>query len=276
VELGKKIDKPQLIGDIVNHYLTHAKGRKAIVFGVNVHHSKAMAQAFNEAGIKASHCDADTPDEERQEAIHDFEQNGGVLCNVGLWSLGVDIPCCDCVVLARPTKSIMLYRQQVGRGTRPFVGKTDLLVLDQSGNVLRHGFCEEEREAVLKPEIVSKQSIKSPTTCLSCYAVFYGSKCPECGNSNEQQMRKLNVKDGELIEVVELTEDQKLVKYVQELKRIRKAKGYKRGWLYWELKRVKGDVVAGRFFKRTPEWMKSKLSSRNTEKSTDTTECVQR
>ena len=145
-----------------------------------------------------------------------------------------------------------------------------------SGNVLRHGFCEEEREAILKPEITSRIAIKSPTTCMSCYAVFYGSKCPECGNENEQQLRKLNVKDGELHEVVELTEDQKLVKYVQELKRQRKAKGYKRGWLYWELKRSHGEQIAGRFFKRTPEWIKSKLSSRNTAESTEPIESVQR
>jgi superfamily II DNA or RNA helicase len=270
VELGKKIDKPQLIGDIVSHYLTHANGRKAIVFGVNVHHSMAIAEAFKDVGIKACHCDADTPDEKRQEAIHEFETEGGILCNVGLWGLGVDIPCCDCVILARPTKSIMLFRQQVGRGTRPFIGKHDLLVLDMSGNVLRHGFCEEEIPAILEPEITSRISIKSPTTCMNCYAVFYGSKCPHCGNDNEHTLRKLNIKDGELHEIKELTEEQKLVKYVQELKRQRKLKGYKRGWIYWELKRTKGEEIAERFFKRTPEWMRSKL----TKKNVDTTECV--
>jgi len=266
-ELGKKLDQSVLIGDLVTQYLKHAQGRKAICYAVNIHHSKAISETFNSAGIKAVHCDADTPDDLRAEAIRAFEDGiTSILTNVGLWSIGVDIPCCDCIILARPTKSLILYRQQIGRGTRPFPGKSDLLVLDHSGNVLRHGFVNEEIEAVLKPQAIVRQVTNNPTTCLKCYAVFYGTTCPNCGNVNTQTLRRLEVKDGELCEIKTLTQDEELIQYVQSLKKVRKQKGYRRGWLWYELKRTRGEDVANRFFKRAPDWVKSKMLSESVSK----------
>lgn len=256
-----------LVGDVVGHYKKLASGRKAVCFAVNIRHSNNLCDAFNSNGIRAIHLDADTPDDKRLEAIERLRMGElNILVNVGIMGLGVDIPCLDCVILARPTRSVNLYIQQIGRATRPYSGKKDFLVLDHAGNILRHGFINEKREAILTTQSVVART-KSPTTCLLCFSVFYGGQCPSCGNVNETQFRTLSVKDGELTEIVKLTEDQKLIRHVQELKKIRKQKGYKRGWLFYELKRTHGEEVANRFCKQTPQWVKNKLTANSLMKS---------
>lgn len=269
VELNNKMDKNNLVGDIVTHFKKFATGRKAVCFGVSIQHSKNLAATFSANGIPAVHCDADSSDAERVQAIEDLRTGKiSVLCNVGIFSLGVDIPFLDCVIMARPTKSAILYIQQVGRGTRPFEGKTDFLVLDHAGNVLRHGFANEYRPAILSPVTRNKEVVAAPITCLNCFAVFATGSCPNCGNSNPEKLRELEVKDGELREIVELTDEQKLLRYVAALKKRRKIGNgttpYKRAWLWHELKRTHGEETANRFFKPMPEWLKKKLFTEKT------------
>jgi len=250
-DLEKAVNKGNLIGDIVAHYKKYASDRKALCFAVTVNHSLQLAKTFNEAGIPARHVDADTLDHERVSALDDLEAGRlKVICNVGVMGLGVDAPPVDCIIMARPTKSEMLYIQQLGRGTRPYPGKKDFLVLDHSGNVLRHGFMEEEREACLKYVEHTKRT-KSLTTCLNCFAVFSGSVCPDCSNSNPIKLRKIDVRDGDLVEMTP-----EMVR--KDIDRTRKEKGYKLGWRYWEARRLYGEETAEKLFPKrfVPEWVK--------------------
>ena len=254
-DLYKKMNP--IIGDLIKHYRSMASDRKAICFAVNINHSKHIAETFTANGIPAIHCDADTPMDKRIEAIEGLKTGKyKILSNVGIFSLGVDIPWADCIIMARPTKSLNLYIQQLGRGTRPNDGKHDFIVLDHSGNTLRHGFIEEEREANLTHE-EKEIKVKSPTTCLSCFAVFYASKCPNCGMSNPVKLRKLEIKDGELVEFKALTPEQELQRKRKAIDSMRKLKKYKLGWRYFEAKRLYGEDIAEQMFpkKVIPAWL---------------------
>jgi len=134
-----------LIEDIAVSYEAHAKGKKMIVFATTVSHSKAISQRLNELGIKSLHVDAKCKG--RNELINEFRYGQySVLCNVGIATEGVDIPEIEAVCLARPTKSLALYLQMVGRGARPFDSKKEYLLLDHSDNFFYHGAPNNEHE----------------------------------------------------------------------------------------------------------------------------------
>ena len=108
-----------LMANLVESYQKYISGKKAIVFAVDIEHSKEIIKRYQEANIPAAHLDATTPKAERKEILQKFK-NGEylVLSNVDIVSEGFDVPDCEAVQLARPTKSLVLYLQQVGRCMR--------------------------------------------------------------------------------------------------------------------------------------------------------------
>lgn len=103
----------------VESYRKHCEGKKGIVFCANVDHSIETAETYQKAGIKAVHVDAKTPSKLRNQIIEDFKNNKiDILCNVGLFTTGFDVPNVDFIQLLRMTKSLSLYLQMVGRGGR--------------------------------------------------------------------------------------------------------------------------------------------------------------
>lgn len=136
-----------LMADLIESYLKFAKGKKTIVFAVDIEHSKSIVDRYIAAGVQAVHIDANTPKIERKEKLNQF-RNGTikVLCNVDIVSEGFDVPDCEAVQLARPTKSLVLYLQQVGRCMRPADGKEFGIVLDNAGLWLEHGLSFIDRE----------------------------------------------------------------------------------------------------------------------------------
>jgi superfamily II DNA or RNA helicase len=112
-------------GDFIESWKTLANGKRTVAFAINVNHSKTICEAYNNAGIKARHIDGETPPEERKTILRLFSAGQiDVLCNVGIVTEGFDLPAIECVQLIRPTKSLSLYLQMVGRGLRPMQGKT--------------------------------------------------------------------------------------------------------------------------------------------------------
>lgn len=146
-ELSQLMNQPRLVGDVVREYVKHAAGRKAVVFAVSVEHSIKLAGAFLDAGIRAVHIDGRASAELRKESLQSVADGRvDVLCNVNLFTEGWDCPAISCVVMARPTASVTLYLQSVGRGMRPSPDKSDLLILDHAGNIERHGAPDGLRE----------------------------------------------------------------------------------------------------------------------------------
>jgi len=116
---------------VVESHKKYAMGRQAIAFTVTVEGAYALAEKFNEAGISASAADAKTKHRDRAGILRDFRtDNIEVLCNVGLYTEGLDVPQASCIHQVRPTKSDGLYVQMIGRSLRIFPGKTDALILD--------------------------------------------------------------------------------------------------------------------------------------------------
>ncbi|MHB1953450.1 MAG: DEAD/DEAH box helicase, partial [Sulfobacillus sp.] len=133
-QLEDLMDRPQIVGDIVDHWKTLAADRQTIVFATGIEHSKHLAAAFVAAGVSAVHIDGTTKAAERDDALVGLSTyRYQVVCNVGIGVEGLDIPVISCVVLARPTKSLTLYLQAAGRGSRPAPDKTDLIILDHAG-----------------------------------------------------------------------------------------------------------------------------------------------
>ena len=115
-----------------------AQGRQTIVYAVGVKHAENLAAVFNDAGFPAAVILGDTPPEIRRELMRQFSDGRlKVLVNVEVTTEGVDLPDAACVVLARPTMSLALYLQMVGRGLRPKPDGGNCLLLNLAGNVER-------------------------------------------------------------------------------------------------------------------------------------------
>jgi len=129
--LARAVDTPARNALAVQGYIDHALGRKALVFCVNVEHAEHMLDAFQKRGIPSALVVGETPREERRQRIAAF-RGGDIQVLVGcmVFTEGFDAPEMSCVIMARPTKSSLVYTQAIGRGTRIAPSKTDMLVLD--------------------------------------------------------------------------------------------------------------------------------------------------
>lgn len=249
-ELSVVADKPSITGDAIKHYNKLCPGKRAIVFCVSVEHSKNVTAQFIASGIQAEHVDGETDKILRDMAMKRFQSGETkVLVNVELFGEGVDVPCIEAVLLLRPTMSLGLYLQQVGRGLRAFPGKGNAYILDHAGNVMRHGLPDDTREWSLKGiDKTKKQSEKSPSVriCPSCFSAQKSGelKCKFCGNEFEIKYRKVDQQQGELQEVdiaqarrVRLVEQGKLTT-LEQLTELGKRRGYRRPhlWAAWVLR----------------------------------------
>jgi DNA repair protein RadD len=210
-ELEAAVNQPRLVGDVVTTWLKHAGGRRTAVFATSIKHSAALGEEFLRAGVAAEHVDADTPQALRDTTFERFRSGQTqVLTNCFLASYGFDLPELSCIVLARPTKSLVLYLQMIGRGLRTAAGKSDCLVLDHSGCVHRHGFAHDERLWTLEGEraLVEREKTASEKretkqlTCPECSCVFAGVRlCPECGYFFAPKGKEVRTLEGELVEI---------------------------------------------------------------------------
>lgn len=210
---GRKTSKimrqATLLGDAVEAWRTHAAGKRTVVFCCDVKHSEAVRDQFLSEGIPAAHIDAKTPDAERHRVVEDFADGKvHVLCNVELLTTGFDLSACvgrdvpvEAVVLLRPTKSLALFLQMVGRGLRP--KPTPAVVIDHGMNFDRHYFPEDEREWSLQgPGKSAKESVvPMPGRCENCQHLIrrpLPGVCPYCGGMIVVESRKIRMTAAEL------------------------------------------------------------------------------
>jgi DNA repair protein RadD len=202
----------ELVADVPRTWLERAGGRRTVVFAVNVAHSVALQAEFAALGVRAEHVDGGTPTLEREAIFRRFSTGQTqVLCNCQIASIGFDLPALDCIQLARPTKSLALYLQMIGRGLRPApeTGKQDCLVLDHSGAVHRHGFAGDERFWTLdghadmeRTKAERERSKGKEISCPACKAVYTGGRqCPECGHYIQPRGKMIETLDGDLVEI---------------------------------------------------------------------------
>lgn len=181
-ELGELMQDEELMADLVDSYHKKAEGKKMIVFAVNIEHSRQIVEEYRRAGISAEHIDANTPKKERERILKRFKEGKIlILSNVDIVSEGFDVPDCEAVQLARPTKSLALYLQQVGRCMRPSPGKAEGLVLDNAGLWLEHGFCQQDRSWTLegKKKRKRRESIEPVVVAIDQEGVIREAHIPQ-------------------------------------------------------------------------------------------------
>jgi superfamily II DNA or RNA helicase len=132
-QLEDAVNNPQRNAVIIASYKEICKDRKTIIFAAGVQHAKDLALSFTQQKIQSQLILGETPYEERVQILQNFK-NGSVpvLINVGVLTEGFDEPSVGAIILARPTKSNLLYTQIVGRGTRIDEGKENCIIVDIS------------------------------------------------------------------------------------------------------------------------------------------------
>jgi superfamily II DNA or RNA helicase len=190
-ELAEAMDKPQLTADVVSTWLKLGENRPTLCFAVNRAHARSLERDFRHAEVACAYVDGDTDRAERDEIRKAFESGDiRVVVNVGVLTTGVDLDV-RCLILARPTKSEMLYVQIIGRGLRAAAGKQDCIILDHSDTTLNLGFVTDIHHEKLSDGSERKASASrrperpapKPKECPSCSHLKPAGvhKCPNCG-----------------------------------------------------------------------------------------------
>ena len=244
-QLSKASRKVELIGDVVSTWLRLGKGRPTLCFAVDCAHAQDIAKAFEAAGVRCGYQDAHTSDLDRADIRRKFH-NGDleVVCNVGTLTTGVDWDV-RCIILARATKSEMLYVQIIGRGLRTAKGKEDCLILDHSGTTERLGFVTDiyydslDDGTMSGPKAGDEREKPLPKKCPKCSAMKPAGvrKCPECGFEPVKQST-VHHHDGELVELSSRRTSKEnrewdwaqKVAFIASLRRMGQDRGYAPGW----------------------------------------------
>lgn len=138
-ELSRAVNNEGRNVAIVQAYRQYADGKKAIAFTVDVEHARVLTEVFQHAGIPAAYVHGGMRKEERKAVLQGLRSGEiRVVCNCNVLTEGFDEPSVEAVILARPTKSLSLFTQMVGRGTRLHPGKEKLILLDVADNTQRH------------------------------------------------------------------------------------------------------------------------------------------
>lgn len=241
VDIEAALEKSGVVGDAIRSFSKYVRpGGTAVAFCASKKHAEATADAFNAAGIPAETLLGEDDGDVRNGKLERLDAGViRVLCTVDVVSEGFDLPSIDAAILLRPTKSLSLYIQQVGRVLRPVFAagfdlmtsagriasiaaslKTRAIVLDHSGNALRHGHPlgnrawsivgeGTEARAAAKTEAGEDISVRQCPTCFGIHMT--APVCPYCGFQHPVDGRVPRWKAGELrkLEADELEDQRK-------------------------------------------------------------------
>ena len=202
-DLAQAADRVQM-GDCLTHYRQHLSGQTAIAFCCSVAHAEAVAALFMAAGIAAASIDGTMSNEQRRDLLQALGTGRiRILTSCALIGEGVDVPSVGGCILLRPTASVALHLQMIGRCLRPQPGKR-AVVLDHVGNTLRLGHHLEPRDWTLDG-IPKRDREQAPSVkvCPSCFAAMASQvkQCDECGHTFAAEARELQQVEGELVEI---------------------------------------------------------------------------
>jgi superfamily II DNA or RNA helicase len=216
--LGQLLARPKLVGDVVSNWLRIANGKRTLCFAVNKAHAAALLDSFRRQGIAAEMLTGQDDEATREEVIGRLEaESTSVIVNCFLMSYGVDIPAVECIVLARPTRSLTMYLQMVGRGMRPAPGKTHCIVIDHGHVVENLGLPQSDFGWTLdNARNVNTEAMKANSrrpvqetarTCPQCAQMWLvsddGHACPSCGWAPAPKSKQIEVQDADLVELAD-------------------------------------------------------------------------
>lgn len=231
----------EFFGSVVDEYMEKAAGKRAVLFASSIEASFNFCEEFAKRGIVAVHIDGKISALDRDIALKKFESGEAqVLSNYGIVSEGFDIPAIEVVILARPTMSLSLYLQMVGRALRMLEGKDFALILDHVGNVELHGFPDDIREWSLEDRPKRESTvINAPKVCPKCY--YHNDRfaryCEGCAEPLTQAKAErgdnIDYVDGKLVEIDKLAlkknkkKEEKECRDIPSLESLGRRRGYK-------------------------------------------------
>ena len=246
-------DKSHMYSGVVEKYKNLANGTKAICFNINVAHSKKVMRSFLNEGIRAEHLDGTMKKSERERILSDFSSGAfDVLCNVDVLTTGYDEWTIETVIVNRATKSLPLWLQMCGRGSRitpaqfqgdsRYLQKEHFNIIDMGGNVFKLGFWEQDRDFSLYHKTSNKESVAPVKECKEkedgCGAIIHASatSCKFCGKIFPKKEKKLL--DSEFIQLEnyqalppELVGKSWGSMSFEDLEKVRNSRGCKQGWI---------------------------------------------
>jgi DNA repair protein RadD len=247
-QLSDAMQKGELTADIVRTWQDKWGKDRTLCYAVDCAHAQSIQERFEQAGVKCGYQDARTSSDERREIKRKFH-NGeySVVTNVGTLTTGTDWDC-RCLILARPTRSKMLFQQIIGRALRTKNDKQFALILDHSSTTANLGFVTDIHWDSLDDGKPQKKSVAEkkeplPKECSECaYLKPPRTKvCPNCGHESKIQSDIIE-QDGELVEWIpgkrakekrrkldEFTEQERAT-FLSELKAYGIQHDYKPGW----------------------------------------------
>lgn len=218
-QLSRAAMDADIMGEIYSAWSDYAPGKRTVCFCVDVEHSQAICSIYQQQGISAAHLDGTTPTQERRAILKAFA-NGEitVLTNCGIISEGLDIPGIEAVQILRPTKSVSLYLQQIGRALRPASGKDYAIILDHTKNWITHGLPDDEREWSLDGAVKRK-----------------ARKLERTASGEVREVREIvHHREATLTEIKRGVVNPSLVARLQDLFAIQKSRGYKAAWVAYK------------------------------------------
>lgn len=273
-ELAAVMSKSVITGDALSHYRTYLDGRPAIAFCCSIQHAESVAAQFRSGGYRAASVDGTMDRSERRDRIASIGDGRlNVLTSCELISEGVDVPVVAGAILLRPTKSVAMFLQQVGRTLRVKPDGGRAVILDHVGNVNRHGLPDAVRTWTLDDRKKKDQS-EPIAVCKSCYRAFPAlpgwkadAECSEaeppadCIMEAQAERKLIETADGELTEIEaspdwaqglsltgakgeEWTRLFRMANTQERLQEIATARGYKPGWVWrmMEMRRGRAEV----------------------------------
>ena len=261
--LGDLMRDKSLVGNLLGHWLQLADKypkpdgtiglvegprRRTLIFATTIQHSRDICEVFEKAGVRIAHLDGKTPEDERRriiKALGDGTLEAVSNCNVLLE--GTDIPSAKCVVHARPTQSLVLWRQSVGRILRPWHPGCPLgcvahpsvapLLLDHAGNINNPflGFPHDDLHWDLKERAYRIEKKAKLKLCKGCFAYVAPSRmlCPYCNYEfkpeDEPKEEKVKESEEQLVRRATSTEDMRR-SFFDGMVQLARQKGYKPGY----------------------------------------------
>ena len=254
-DLELAVKAKEVFSGIFEDFNKHDEGKPALGFCVSIAHAKAMSEYFTGRGVPADYIDHTKPLPERK-LIFDKLKSGKIriIFNVETLTTGFDFPAIEMILLCRPTRSIILYHQMVGRGTRPYQNgdyvKKSCKVIDFAQCIKMHGFVEDAPAAYFEPQ--EKEESSNPefgmTECPACHCIFRMGRdraCPECGLEFSDPNPPEDDPEEEREESVAVEFTPKfLLKYCKKLARLASDRGYRDGFIYIKLHEKYGERIA--------------------------------
>jgi superfamily II DNA or RNA helicase len=261
--LADKYSEIKLFHGVYDNYTRICNGKKAIVFCPNIDSSKELVQSFVDKGLPAMHVDCYMSN--RDEIIDWFENTeGAILSNYGILTTGFDCPTIEVVILYRATKSLPLFLQMVGRGSRVTSSKNSFTILDFGNNIRQHNYWEEPRSWSLSKK--EKKEGAAPIKECKCGYLLYASimECPECGHVFEKSDQE---KEKDIIVELQELSKTRLKNRIEkadfrELELIAIAKGYNKNWIFHQLKNADDFREYGKYKGFKPAWAKMQILKR--------------